>query len=64
MSGVVDLLEAGGTHVGVDFGGLELGVAKEFLHGAEVGAVVEQVGGEAVAEFVGRDRGVESGGGE
>ena len=33
----------------------EMGVAEEFLDTAEVGSVVEQMGGEAVAEFVGTD---------
>ena len=35
--------------VGVDFGGGDGGVAEHLLHGAQVGAVVDQLGGEAVA---------------
>ena len=38
--------------VGVDLGRGDVGVAEECLHGAEVGAVVEEVGREAVTEFV------------
>ena len=40
----------------VDLGGLQAGVAQQFLHHPEVGAAVEQVGGEAVAEGVGMGR--------
>ena len=50
MGGVVDLLHAGGGDVGVDLGAAEVGVAEAFLDAAEVGSVVEEVGGEAVAE--------------
>ena len=52
MGGVVDFFHALGGDVGVDLGGAEAGVAEEGLDAAEVGAVVEEVGGEAVAEFV------------
>lgn len=38
--------------VGVDLRRRDVGVAEEFLHGAEVGAVHEEVRREAVAEFV------------
>ena len=41
--------------VGVDLGGGEVGVAEHLLDRAEVGAALEQVGGEAVAERVRRD---------
>lgn len=41
--------------VGVDLGGGDVGVAEHGLDGAEVGAVHEEVGGEAVAEGVGGD---------
>jgi len=61
VGGVVDLFHAIGGQVGVDLGGGEALVAEEFLDAAEVGAVVEQVGGEAVAEGVGADAGVEAG---
>ena len=49
---VVDFSHVVGGDVGVDLGGDEVGVAEEFLDGAEVGAVVEEVGGEGVAQGV------------
>ena len=39
--------------VGVDLGGVEVGVAEEFLDGAEIVVVFGEVGREAVAEGVG-----------
>lgn len=59
MGGLVSASEAVGGDVSVDLGGGELGVAEHFLDASEVGASVEQMGGEAVAEFVGRDLGIE-----
>ena len=41
--------------VRVDHGGFHILVAEEFLHGADIVAVLKQVGGERVAEDVGRD---------
>ena len=41
--------------VGVDLSGGDVGVAEHFLDNAKVGTVVEEVGGEAVAELVGMD---------
>jgi hypothetical protein len=41
--------------VGVDLRGRDVGVAEQGLDGAQVGAALEQVGGEAVAELVRRD---------
>lgn len=52
VGGVVDFFHALGGDVGVDLGGAEAGVAEEGLDAAEVGAVVEEVGGEAVSELV------------
>jgi hypothetical protein len=48
------------AEVGVDLGGREGLVAQEFLDAAEVRAVVEEVGGEGVAEGVGGDGGVQA----
>lgn len=64
VGGRVGAAEAFGGDVGVDLGGGELGVTEHFLDAAEVGAGVEQVGGEAVAEFVRRDSRVQPGGQE
>ena len=41
--------------VGVNLGGRDVGVAEHGLDRAEIGAVHEEVGGEAVAESVGGD---------
>ena len=49
----VDLFEMLVGDVGVDLGGGDVGVAEQGLDGAEVGAVHEKVGSEAVAEGVG-----------
>lgn len=43
------------AEVGVDLGGGDFLVAQHLLHGAQVGAVLHQLGGEAVTERVGRD---------
>jgi hypothetical protein len=52
---VVDFAEAAAGEVGVDLGGGEAGVAEEFLDGAQVGAGLQQVGGEGVTQGVGAD---------
>ena len=52
---VVGLAQAFLGDVGVDLGGGERGVAEQRLDAAQVGAVVEQVGGEGVAQLVGGD---------
>lgn len=49
----VQILEPCPGHVGVDLGGGQVAVAQQHLHNAQVGAVVEQVGGEGVAQGVG-----------
>src|SRR5687768_4948594 len=53
MSLVVDLLHPAGRQVRVDLGRAEALVPEQLLHAAQVGAVVEQVRREAVAERVG-----------
>lgn len=55
MELAVDLMEFFGGDVSVDFGGADIGVAEEFLDDAEVGAIFQKVGGEAVAEHVWSD---------
>src|SRR5688500_10559889 len=51
----VDVAEAVRRDMRVNFGGVDAGVAKEFLDDSEVGAIFEQVRGEAVAEHVRRN---------
>ncbi len=46
--------EAGAVEVDVELGGGEAFVAKHFLNGAQVGSPFKQMGGEAVAQGVGR----------
>ena len=48
----VQLLEAFACHVGVDGGGGNIGMAQQQLHHAQIGAVVEQVGGKGMAQRV------------
>ena len=43
-------------HMGVDHGGAYVGMAKQLLHGADVGAGLQEVGGEGVAQGVWRGR--------
>ena len=42
-------------HMGIDLGGGDVGVAQHLLHGAQVGAMVQQMGGEGVAQHVRAD---------
>lgn len=51
----VDLFEVGVGDVGVNLGSADVGMAEHGLDRAEVGAVHEEVGGEAVTEGVGGD---------
>lgn len=58
VAGVVEedfFAQAGAVDVGVDLGGGYAFVAEHGLDGAEVGSALEEVGGEGVAEGVGRD---------
>ena len=41
--------------MGVDLGGRDVGMAEQLLHRAEIGASLEQMAGEGVAEHVRRD---------
>ena len=43
---VVDAAEMGAGEVGVDFGGADVGVAQHGLNRAQVGAPLDEVGGE------------------
>src|SRR5215218_4783142 len=52
VGGEVDLFEAFAREVRVHLRGRDVGVAEHLLHGAQVAAAGEQVGGEAVAQRV------------
>jgi len=43
------------VHVGVNLGGSNIRMAKHFLHAAQVGTALEQMGAETVAEGMGAD---------
>ena len=53
MEGGDGVAEGVAGEVGVDFGGGNAFVAKHLLHGAEVGSVFDQLGGEGVTQRVG-----------
>jgi hypothetical protein len=53
MESAVDVAEAAGSDVSIDFGGGDCGVTEEFLNDAEIGAVFEQVRGKTVPQHVG-----------
>ena len=56
MVACVQILEAGPGDMGIDLGGRQVAVAEQHLHHPQVGAMVEQVGGEGVAQGVRRNR--------
>jgi len=56
----VHLAQVLGVDLRVDLRGGQVGVAQHGLHRSQVGAALHQVGGEAVAQLVGRDRAAES----
>ena len=58
----VQVFEPLARHMGVDGGGGDVGVAQQQLHRAQIGAVVEQVGGKGVAQGVGRQRAADASG--
>ncbi len=49
----VELFEPFPGDVGIDLGGGEVAVAEQHLHDPQVGAVIEQMGGEGVTQGVG-----------
>ena len=49
---VVDLFHPLDRHMSVDLGRRETGMTQERLHGTQIGAVIEEVGGKTVAQFV------------
>jgi hypothetical protein len=54
----IDGFEAAEGEVGVDLGGGDIGVAEEELDAAQVGSVLDHVGGATVAEAVGAGGGI------
>ena len=52
VGGADDAVGAAVEDVGVDHGRLDVAVAEEFLDGADVVSVLEEVGGEGVAQGV------------
>src|SRR5258708_7224267 len=61
VGAVVDFLHPACRQVRVNLRGAQALVAKKLLDAAQVGAVVEQMGGEAVAERMGADARIEAG---
>src|SRR4051794_17648914 len=55
MEAIVERFEPLLVDVSIDLGGRYVGVAEHGLHRAEIGAVLQQMGGEAVAQDVRRD---------
>ena len=53
MIRIEDASQSLSTHVSVYLRSCEIGVAEQLLHGPEIGAPVEEVGGEGVAQGVG-----------
>jgi len=58
----MQLLQAFPGYMRIDLGGGDVGVAQQHLHHAQVGAMIEQMGGKGVAQRVRRQRLGESGG--
>jgi len=52
----VQCLEPLVGHVGIDLGCGEIRVAQQHLHHSQIGAVIEQVGGEGVTQGVGGEQ--------
>lgn len=55
MKLLMDLFEVGIGDVRIDLGGGDIAMSEHRLHAADIGAVHEQVGGEAVAQGMGAD---------
>ena len=53
MPGFDGFTQSGATHMGIDFGGREVGVAEHGLDRAQVGSALEQIRSERVPQYVG-----------
>ncbi len=62
MKFFMDIFESVLVNMGVDLGGSNIAVAEHHLHGAQVGAVVEQMGGKRMADHMWGDAFVDAGG--
>lgn len=62
MRFVVGLLHARGREVRVDLRGAERLMSEEFLHASQIGAIIQEVCGEAVTKCVRADRGIQADG--
>ena len=54
---VNDVFQTDVSDVGVDLGGVDVGVSEHELYGTQIDAVVDEVGGEGVAQTVRAERG-------
>ena len=61
MKPAVDFAQAASGHMSVDFRRGDTGVAQQFLDDPEVGAMIEQMGGETVTKHVRRHISFETG---
>jgi hypothetical protein len=52
----MELFEPFARHMGIDLGGREIAMTKQHLHHAQICAMIEQMGGEGVAQGMGRER--------
>ena len=56
MRGLDQPAQPRALHVGIDLGRRDIGVPQHLLHASQVGAVIEQMAGERVAQHMGRQK--------
>ena len=61
MGFVIFFLESFHANVGIDLSGGEAGMAEQLLHAAQIGAGIQQMGGEAMAQHVRRNGWIQAG---
>ena len=54
VGSAIGFFHAFGADVGIDLSGTQVSVTEHFLHAAQIGSRIEQMGGKTVAQFVGR----------